>query len=103
MLSHDSGLCIIKYNNLHRFVDPSIIETKPAASAWIGGRRGTVPKESRMLDNVFGLFGVEAENEGGRLNFLENGGVARDRGEHGIVSGPSVTVGRCEETNARII
>lgn len=53
-----------------------------------------MPQEARVLDDIFGLFGVKTENEGRRLYVFEDLGIVWIGGECGVVRGPGIAVGR---------
>ena len=92
MFSHEPRTRAVEYDQLYRFVYPTIAEA-------IGG---TMPKEVGGCQKVAWRRRIQAEYEGSRMNRVEQGGVRRREGAQvNVIRCPQVPVCDSQRTNGR--
>lgn len=83
MLAHDPSLCVIKDDELDRFIDPSI--TEPELNTLVSWRDLTMPQTTRELDWIRRFLSIKADDERRGMDGVDNVGVMGVRSEVLIV------------------
>lgn len=82
MFAHDPSIAIIKYDELHRLVNPAIPESNGNSTRDIA-----MPEGAAVVYRVGWGGGVQTYCECGGLDVVQNGGVMWGGGEFGVILG----------------